>query len=917
MDKAYLPQRIETRWYEHWEKSGYFAPRAGGTPYCIVLPPPNVTGSLHMGHGFQHTLMDVLVRWRRMCGDEVLWQCGTDHAGIATQMLVERKLEGEGTSRHALGREAFLEKVWEWKKHSGDTITRQMRRIGASPDWSRERFTMDEGFSRVVRDAFVSWHRDGLIYRGKRLVNWDPVLKTALSDLEVEMREQSGHLWHLRYPVVGERTHLVVATTRPETMLGDAAVAVHPEDSRYAHLVGKHLSLPLCEREIPIVADSYVDPEFGSGCVKITPAHDFNDYQVGMRHDLPLHNVFTDDAKLNDSVPAAYRGLDRFEARKRIVRALEELDLVDKIEPYRHAVPHGDRSGTVLEPWLTDQWYLAMDKLKTPAIEAVKNGDTRFIPDGWKNTYFAWLSDVQDWCISRQLWWGHRIPAWYDETGKIYVGADEASVRAEHGLSPSVRLVRDPDVLDTWFSSALWTFGTLGWKEDESCFKRFHPTDVLVTGFDIIFFWVARMMMSTLYFTGQVPFRHVYITGLVLDAHGRKMSKSKGNILDPIDVVDGVDLEELVEKRTTGLLQPAQRERIATTTRKEFPQGIQAHGADALRFTFCALASSARDIRFDMGRVAGYRNFCNKLWNAARYVIQQAGESPSSADASPGVYESWIVSALQSCKLEVERALSEYRFDLAARCIHQFVWHSYCDWYLEISKSLLLRSVPEANATRHTLLMVLEELLRVVHPFMPFITEEVWQRLRPLMKLPGESVAISAYPQAEPDKIDQSAQAELDWLIAVVSAVRAVRGEFNLPYARKLNVRLRCSKAARQGELDAMLQGHRAVMTDLAGLESIDWLDGTAEPSAVQVVDDMEVLVSIVGLVDPARETRRLDKAIKNLESELGALKSKLERSSFVERAPSEVVAEVKSRYRQNQQTHAKLVAQRELVNSL
>lgn len=917
MDKTYSPQLIEERWYKHWETSGYFVPRGKGAAYSIVLPPPNVTGSLHMGHGFQHTLMDVLVRWRRMCGDEVLWQCGVDHAGIATQMLVERALEAEGQSRHDLGRERFLERVWGWKKESGGTITRQMRRIGVSVDWSRERFTMDERFSRIVGEAFVRWYRDGLIYRGKRLVNWDPVLQTALSDLEVSAQEEQGYLWHLRYPIKGEHGHLVVATTRPETMLGDVAVAVHPDDARYAKFIGKTVLLPLCDREIPIIADDYVSMEFGSGCVKITPAHDFNDYQMATRHELPVLNILTGDACLNDTVPASYRGLERFSARKKIIQDLDNLGLVDKIEPYRLAIPRGDRSGAILEPRLTDQWYVATKQLALPAIEAVERGDTRFVPDNWRNLYFVWLRDIQDWCISRQLWWGHRIPAWYDKDGRVYVGTDEASVRREHKLSASTHLERDPDVLDTWFSSALWTFGTLGWQEDEAHFKRFHPTNVLITGFDIIFFWVARMMMSTLYFTSEVPFRDVYITGLVLDSRGVKMSKSKGNILDPIDVVDGIALDALVEKRTFGLMQQKHAKPIENATRKEFPQGLEAHGADALRFTFCALASTARDIRFDMGRVAGYRNFCNKLWNAARYVLMQTEGKPLVRVASDNVYDRWIVSVLQQCKSEVEEALAQYRFDLAASCIHRFIWHSYCDWYLEISKHVLARAGATAGATHYTLLSVLEELLRVAHPIMPFVTEEIWQRLRERLALDTDSIMVSAYPHADKQCIDLQTETEVDWLILLVGSVRTIRGEFSIPYARKIKVLLRCSNKKNRAAYEAMLEHHRELIMDLAGLQSITWLDAPPPPASVQIVENMEVLVPIEGLVDQDKEVRRLDKEIMRLEGELQALQHKLAQKDFVNKAPSDVVMATKSRYERSRDAHTKLSAQRRLVASL
>jgi valyl-tRNA synthetase len=688
MDKVFSPHDIERRIYERWEAAGWFAPSGRGKPYCIVIPPPNVTGTLHMGHAFQHTLMDALARFHRMEGDDTLWQPGTDHAGIATQMVVERQLSASGKSRHDLGREGFVKRVWEWKAQSGDTITRQMRRLGASVDWSRDRFTMDAGLSAAVTEVFVRLHREGLIYRGQRLVNWDPVLHTALSDLEVLNEEEQGSLWHLRYPLADGSGHLVVATTRPETMLGDTAVAVHPEDERYRHLIGRRVRLPLAEREIPIIADSYVDQTFGSGCLKITPGHDFNDYEVGRRHGLPLINVFTADAHLNDEVPAQYRGLDRFEARKRVVADFERLGLLEKIEPHKLTVPHGDRSGAVLEPWLTNQWYVKVGPLAAPAIAAVEDGRIRFVPESWSKTYFQWMRNIQDWCISRQLWWGHRIPAWYDAEGNIFVAATEAEARTlargRHGRD--VALTQDEDVLDTWFSSALWPFSTLGWPQPTRELATFYPTSVLVTGFDIIFFWVARMIMMGLHFAGDVPFREVYITALIRDEHGQKMSKSKGNILDPLDLVDGIDLASLLAKRTSGLMQPHMRNAIEKATRKQFPQGIPSFGTDALRFTFAALASPGRDIRFDLARVEGYRNFCNKLWNAARYVMMATAGQDCSAGGEYSVADRWIRSRLRHAVSELRTALAGYRFDLAAAAVYEFTWHEFCDWYLELSK---------------------------------------------------------------------------------------------------------------------------------------------------------------------------------------------------------------------------------------
>ncbi|HMV71930.1 MAG TPA: valine--tRNA ligase, partial [Pseudomonadales bacterium] len=764
MDKTYSPEQIESRWYAEWESHGYFRPGGSGTPYCIVIPPPNVTGSLHMGHAFQQTIMDALIRHQRMRGCNTLWQGGTDHAGIATQMVVERLLAAEGTDRLSLGREAFTHRVWEWKEHSGGTITRQQRRLGNSVDWTRERFTMDPDLSAAVREVFVRLYEEGLIYRGKRLVNWDPKLHTAISDLEVVQEEEDGHLWHLRYPLAEGSDSLVVATTRPETMLGDVAIAVHPDDERYRHLIGRSVRLPLAERMIPVIADAYVDPAFGTGCLKITPAHDFNDYEVGKRHGLEAINLFTIDAALNDNAPAAYRGMDRFAARARIVADLDALGLLAKIEKHRLKVPRGDRSGVVIEPYLTDQWFVATRALAEPAVRAVEDGRIEFVPRQWENTYFAWMREIQDWCISRQLWWGHQIPAWYDDAGNVYVGRSEAEVRTVHGLD-ELPLRQDADVLDTWFSSALWTFSTLGWPRDTAELRTFHPTDVLVTGFDIIFFWVARMVMMTLKFIGDVPFRKVYVTGLIRDEHGQKMSKSKGNVIDPLDLIDGIDVEALVAKRTAGMMQPQLAQKIATVTRREYPQGIRAHGTDALRFTLCALASTGRDIKFDMGRLEGYRNFCNKLWNAARFVLMHTEGKDCALPGETGVALSlpdrWILSRLQQTIGEVERTLAGFRFDLATQALYEFTWNDYCDWYLELVKPVLGTGadLAQARVARRTLLEVLETVLRLAHPFIPFITEEIWQRVAPLAGRPGPTVMLAPYPVADAQQIDAVAAA--------------------------------------------------------------------------------------------------------------------------------------------------------------
>ncbi|MFL6576235.1 MAG: valine--tRNA ligase, partial [Povalibacter sp.] len=780
MEKAYNPRDIEQRIYERWEARGWFAPKGSGKPYCIMIPPPNVTGTLHMGHAFQHTLMDALTRFHRMEGDNALWQPGTDHAGIATQMVVERQLNAEGTHRRDIGREAFVARVWEWKAQSGDTISRQERRLGNSVDWSRDRFTMDEGLSRAVTEVFVRLFEEGLIYRGKRLVNWDPVLHTALSDLEVLAEPEQGHLWHLRYPLTDGSGHLVVATTRPETMLGDTAVAVHPEDERYKHLIGKRVSLPLSDRLIPIIADDYVDPAFGSGCVKITPGHDFNDYEIGKRHNLPLINVFDANAALNENVPEQYRGLDRFEGRKRVVADLEAKGLVEKIEPHTLQVPRGDRSGAVLEPWLTDQWYVRIAPLAEPATRAVEDGRIRFVPENWAKTYYQWMNNIQDWCISRQLWWGHQIPAWYDDEGNFYVARTESDARAQakQKLGREVTLHRDEDVLDTWFSSALWPFSTLGWPEQTLELKTFYPTSVLVTGFDIIFFWVARMIMMGMKFAGDVPFREIYITGLIRDENGDKMSKSKGNIIDPLDLIDGIDLESLVAKRTSGLMQPHLKSKIEKATRKQFPEGIPSYGTDALRFTFAALATMGRDIRFDLGRIDGYKNFCNKLWNAARYVLMNteghdAGFGEGECEFS--VPDRWIRSRLGATVEEVRRQLSDYRFDLAAQTLYEFAWYEYCDWYLELCKPALQSdssSTAQKRGARRTLLEVLEGCLRLLHPFMPFVTEEIWQAVAPLAQRKGETIMLQPYPKSSDFPIDTAAEEAIAPIKAVVLGVR-------------------------------------------------------------------------------------------------------------------------------------------------
>ena len=928
MDKTYQPDSIEQAWYQTWEKAGHFRPSGEGESFAMMIPPPNVTGSLHMGHAFQDTIMDTLVRYRRMQGRNTLWQVGTDHAGIATQMVVERRLAAEGTDRHELGRERFLDKVWEWKAESGGTITQQLRRMGSSVDWSRERFTMDDGLSNAVREVFVRLHSEGLIYRGKRLVNWDPALHTAISDLEVENREEQGHMWHFRYPLSDGSGHLVVATTRPETMLGDTAVAVHPEDPRYKDLIGQTVRLPLADRDIPIIADDYVDPDFGSGCVKITPAHDFNDYEVGKRHDLPQINLFTIEAHLNDNAPQAYRGLDRFDARKKVVDDLDALGLLEKVEDHTLQVPRGDRSGVVIEPYLTDQWFVAVESLAKPAIEAVENGDIQFVPKNYENMYFSWMRDLQDWCISRQLWWGHRIPAWYDEDGNVYVGRDEDEVRREHNLGDRP-LSQDEDVLDTWFSSALWTFSTLGWPEQTDELKTFHPTDVLVTGFDIIFFWVARMIMMTLKFTGEVPFKQVYVHGLVRDAEGQKMSKSKGNVLDPLDLIDGIDLDTLVEKRTRGLMQPQKEKQIAKRTRKEFPDGINAYGTDALRFTFLSLASTGRDIKWDMGRIEGYRNFCNKIWNAARYVLmntenQDCGLDADSGEVTLSLADRWIVSALQRAETEVTEALDQFRFDVASHAAYEFIWNEYCDWYLELSKPVLYGdeySEAEKRGTRRTLVRVLEAILRLAHPFMPFITEEIWQKVAPLAgKTPAAEGADATimrqpFPVSDSARLDPQAESDIEWIKAVITVIRNIRGEMRIPPGKALDVYLHNGKDIDRERLAA----NHNFMCRLAKLERITWLNAedSAPASATGLVGDMEILVPMAGLIDKDAEIERLGKEIDKLRKEVARGESKLRNPNFVDKAPDEVVAKEREKLDDHRSQQARLEEQMEKIKYL
>ena len=948
MDKTYQPHAIETSWYKTWESENYFAPQGAGESYTIMIPPPNVTGSLHMGHGFNNAIMDALIRFRRMQGRDTLWQPGTDHAGIATQMLVERQLEAQGQNRHDLGREKFLEKVWEWKDQSGGNISRQIRRLGSSVDWSRERFTMDDGLSEAVKEAFVRLHEDGLIYRGKRLVNWDTKLHTAISDLEVENHEEKGFLWNLKYPLAdGVKTaegndFLIVATTRPETMLGDSAVAVNPNDERYKALIGKFVELPLVGRRIPIIADDYCDPEFGTGCVKITPAHDFNDYEVGKRHNLPLLNIFDKNANvlpaaqvfnldgtLNESIdgkiPAEFAGLERFEARKQIVATFDAAGLLVSVNDHNLKTPKGDRSGTVIEPWLTDQWYVSTKPLAEPAIAAVEDGRIQFVPKQYENMYFSWMRDIQDWCISRQLWWGHRIPAWYDESGKVYVGRDEAEVRAKHNLGPDVALQQDNDVLDTWFSSGLWTFSTLGWPEQTEFLKKFHSTDVLVTGFDIIFFWVARMIMMTMHLmknedgTPQVPFKTVYVHGLVRDGQGQKMSKSKGNVLDPLDIIDGIDLESLVQKRTSGLMQPKLAKKIEKQTREEFANGIESYGTDALRFTFCSLASTGRDIKFDMGRVEGYRNFCNKIWNAARYVLDKGEDCGQNGEAYElSLADRWIISQLQRTEAEVTRQLDQFRFDLAAQALYEFIWNQYCDWYLELSKPVLWDEnapVERQRGTRRTLVRVLEVALRLAHPFMPFITEEIWQRIAPLAGIQGKTIMLQPWPVANEERIDPAAEDDIEWLKGLMLGTRNIRGEMNIGPGKPLPIYLKNVSAEDQRRLTE----NEALLKKLARLESITVLKAGEEAplSATALVGEMEVLVPMAGLIDKGAELARLDKEILRLQGEVQRVGGKLSNAGFVDKAPAEVIEKERAKLAEAEQALGKLAEQHARIASL
>ena len=916
MDKTYEPHLLEKQHYHAWEQAGHFRPTGKGTPYCIMIPPPNVTGSLHMGHGFQNTLMDVLIRYHRMCGFDTHWQVGTDHAGIATQMVVERGLAQQGLpSRSELGREAFVEKVWEWKHQSGGRITQQLRRLGCSMDWEQERFTLDEGLSAAVQQVFIKLYEEGLLYRGKRLVNWDPKFRTAISDLEVISEEMEGHLWHITYPLSDNTGHVTIATTRPETLLGDTAVAVHPDDPRYTHLIGKTVRLPLNNREIPIIADDYVDKTFGSGCVKITPAHDFNDYAVGQRHHLPLITVLTFDAKMNDheGVPEKYRGLDRFDARKAIVADLTALGHMVSIEKHQHSVPKGDRSGVIIEPMLTDQWFVHAKPLADKALACVKNGDIQFVPGNWKKIYFQWLENIEDWCISRQLWWGHRIPAWYDDSGQVYVGPSEDAVRSKYNLSPQVVLKQDEDVLDTWFSSALWPFSTLGWPEQTPQLQRYYPTEVLVTGFDIIFFWVARMVMFGEHFTGKIPFKKVYITGLIRDHEGQKMSKSKGNVLDPLDLIDGIDLESLVAKRTAGLMQPHLAQAIEKSTRKHFPKGISAFGTDALRFTFCALATHGRDVRFDVDRLAGSRNFCNKLWNAARFVLMHEEKQTCSMDpanAKLSIADQWIFNELQETIQAAHQHIRTYRFDLLAHCLYDFTWNTFCDWYLELAKLSFAHETPleQQQGTRYTLIRVLEQLLRLLHPLMPFITETIWQQVTSTTGRPGTTIMLEPYPQRQEQYLYPEAAAQIQWLQTLVTALRALRSEQRIPPSKKLPLMVTAGTPQDKAWLTLLAPA----LQQLAKVGEMTWIT-TIPPGAISTqVGTLELLLPAGEALDKAAESARLSAELKQLLKNLRQTEEKLTNSNFLARAPQEIVEKQQQKQLELQRAIAHLQAQLE-----
>ncbi|MBU3894575.1 valine--tRNA ligase [Serratia rubidaea] len=951
LDTAYNPSQIEQKLYDHWESQGYFKPNGDTSQesFCIMIPPPNVTGSLHMGHAFQQTIMDTMIRYQRMQGKNTLWQAGTDHAGIATQMVVERKIAAEeGKTRHDYGRDAFIDKIWQWKAESGGTITRQMRRLGNSVDWERERFTMDDGLSNAVKEVFVRLYNEDLIYRGKRLVNWDPKLRTAISDLEVENRESKGSMWHLRYPLAdGAKTaegkdYLIVATTRPETVLGDTGVAVNPEDPRYKDLIGKEIVLPLVGRRIRIVGDEHADMEKGTGCVKITPAHDFNDYEVGKRHGLPMINILTFDGDIrqeaevfdtlgeasdaySSDIPAQFRGLERFAARKAVVAAFEELGLLDEIKPHDLTVPYGDRGGVVIEPMLTDQWYVRTAPLAKVAVEAVEQGDIQFVPKQYENMYFSWMRDIQDWCISRQLWWGHRIPAWYDANGKVYVGRNEEEVRRDNNLAADVVLSQDEDVLDTWFSSGLWTFSTLGWPEQTDALKTFHPTSVMVSGFDIIFFWIARMIMLTMHFIKdengkpQVPFHTVYMTGLIRDDEGQKMSKSKGNVIDPLDMVDGISLEDLLEKRTGNMMQPQLAEKIRKRTEKQFPNGIEPHGTDALRFTLAALASTGRDINWDMKRLEGYRNFCNKLWNASRFVLMNTEEHDcgfNGGEMQLSLADRWILAEFNRTVKAYREALDSYRFDIAAGILYEFTWNQFCDWYLELTKPVINNgSEAEQRGTRNTLITVLEALLRLAHPIIPFITETIWQRVKLLKGISDDTIMLQPFPAYDTALEDEQALADLEWIKQTIIAVRNIRAEMNIAPSKALEVLLRNAN----GDAQRRVQDNQNFIARLARLESIALLPaGEKGPvSVTKLVGGAELLIPMAGFIDKDAEIARLTKEMAKLDGEIAAIEGKLANEGFVSRAPEAVVAKERDRLAACKEGKVKLQEQQATIAAL
>ncbi|WP_163393120.1 valine--tRNA ligase [Enterovibrio norvegicus] len=961
MEKTYNPTSIETALYQRWEEAGYFKPHGDTSKdaYSIMIPPPNVTGSLHMGHAFQDTIMDTLIRCERMKGKNTLWQVGTDHAGIATQMVVERKIAAEeGKTKHDYGREAFIDKIWEWKGESGGTITKQLRRLGASVDWDRERFTMDDGLSNAVQEVFVRLFQEDLIYRGKRLVNWDPKLHTAISDLEVENKDVKGHMWHFRYPLAdGVKTadgkdYIVVATTRPETMLGDTGVAVNPEDPRYKALIGKEIMLPIVNRRIPIVGDEHADMEKGTGCVKITPAHDFNDYEVGKRHQLPMINILTFNADIRDSaevfntngeaseaynseLPEAYRGMERFAARKAIVAEFDTLGLLEEIKDHDLTVPYGDRGGVVIEPMLTDQWYVRAATLAKPAVEAVENGDIQFVPKQYENMYFSWMRDIQDWCISRQLWWGHRIPAWYDNDGNVYVGRSEEEVREQNNLAPVVVLRQDDDVLDTWFSSALWTFGTQGWPEQTPDLKTFHPSDVLVTGFDIIFFWVARMIMMTMHFCkdedgkSQVPFKTVYVTGLIRDENGDKMSKSKGNVLDPIDMIDGIDLESLVEKRCGNMMQPQLAAKIEKNTRKAFEGGIEPYGTDALRFTLAAMASTGRDINWDMKRLEGYRNFCNKLWNASRYVLMNAEDQDCGTSLSQeqraamefSLADKWIESQFQLAAKDFNTHIENFRLDMAANTLYEFIWNQFCDWYLELTKPVLWKGTEaQQQATRYTLITVLEKTLRLAHPVLPYITESIWQSVKPLVDGVDaadfdETIMLQALPQYDDAQFDANALADIEWVKAFITSIRNLRAEYDIAPSKALDVML---KAADEKDV-ARLEANTQVLASLAKLESVRVLAAGEETPACATaqVGKSTLMIPMAGLIDKDAELARLDKEIAKTEGEIKRIAGKLGNQGFVAKAPEAVVEAERAKLDGYNETLVKLEEQKATIAAL